>query len=542
MITHVVNLLVTLGATLIGYGLYNVSRVIYQELTSSTRDLPGPKTPSLLYGHLKEIQDPTKQQSIHEAWVREYGRVFQYKGLFNISRLYIADTKALDHILINSYDYQKPQDARYILAGLVGPGVLVVEKDEHKRQNPAFSAGRIREYTQIFLEKAAQLRDIWRAKSARQGHSTRRIDVLSWLSKMTLDVIGLAGFNYSINALTDQKSELNDAFDAMFNTESQSTFITRLKATFPIFRLLRTERDTRIQLAQDTMARIGNQLLRESKAQAAATGEKQSNRDLLSLLVRANMSSDIPESQRMSDRDVLAQVPTFIVAGHETTSNGTAWALFALTQDLRVQTKLREELFTIDTDNPTMDQLNALPYLDMVVRESLRMHPPAPYVHRQSMKDDILPLRNPVIDCKGEVHHTIRKTRMFCFNRVRKGQIMMVPIIAVNRDKSIWGEDADEFRPERWESISEASSEVPGVWGNMLTFLGGPRACIGYRFALIELKALLFTLVRAFEFELGVPPTDIAKKLSGVVQKPVLVTEPNGVNQMPLLIKRYNRA
>lgn len=57
MIIHVVNFLVTLGATLIGYGLYNVSRVIYQELTSSTRDLPGPKTPSLLYGHLKEIQD-----------------------------------------------------------------------------------------------------------------------------------------------------------------------------------------------------------------------------------------------------------------------------------------------------------------------------------------------------------------------------------------------------------------------------------------------------------------------------------------------------
>lgn len=55
------------------------------------------------------------------------------------------------------------------------------------------------------------------------------------------------------------------------------------------------------------MARIGNQLLRESKAQAAATGEKQSNRDLLSLLVRANMSSDIPESQRMSDKDVLAR-------------------------------------------------------------------------------------------------------------------------------------------------------------------------------------------------------------------------------------------
>jgi hypothetical protein len=82
---------------------------------------------------------------------------------------------------------------------------------------------------------------------------------------------------------------------------------------------------------------------------------------------------------------------------------------------------------------------------------------------------------------------------------------MLIPIVAVNRDKSIWGEDANEFRqaisitflstdtflpficrPERWESIPEASSAIPGVWGNMLTFLGGPRACIGFRFSVIE--------------------------------------------------------
>lgn len=59
--------------------------------------------------------------------------------------------------------------------------------------------------------------------------------------------------------------------------------------------------------AQDTMARIGNQLLRESKAQAAGTSEEQSSHDLLSLLVRANMATDVPESQRMSDKDVLAR-------------------------------------------------------------------------------------------------------------------------------------------------------------------------------------------------------------------------------------------
>ncbi|KAG6823047.1 hypothetical protein H0H93_004334, partial [Arthromyces matolae] len=56
----------------------------------------------------------------------------------------------------------------------------------------------------------------------------------------------------------------------------------------------------------------------------------------------------------------------------------------------------------------------------------------------------------------------------------------------INRDKTIWGDDAHEFRPERWETVPEEANRIPGVWGNVLTFLGGPRACIGYRFSLVE--------------------------------------------------------
>jgi len=141
-----------------------------------------------------------------------------------------------------------------------------------------------------------------------------------------------------------------------------------------------------------------------------------------------------------------------------------------------------------------------------------------------------------VIDRHGKVHETIR---------INKGQKLVISIVAMNRDKAIWGEDADDFRPERWESISEASSTVPGVWGNMLTFSGGPHACIGFRFSLIEMKVLLFTLVRAFEFDLAVPSKDILKKSGAIVQglqRPVLATDPNGARQMPMLIKPYNRA
>jgi cytochrome P450 len=89
-------------------------------------------------------------------------------------------------------------------------------------------------------------------------------------------------------------------------------------------------------------------------------------------------------------------------------SSGLTWALFALSQDPRVQAKLREELLTVNTDNPTMDVLNALPYLDMVVRETLRIHCPIAASVRAAINDDMLPLSTPITDRKGRVHEHIK--------------------------------------------------------------------------------------------------------------------------------------
>lgn len=102
------------------------------------------------------------------------------------------------------------------------------------------------------------------------------------------------------------------------------------------------------------------------------------------------------------------EIPTFLVAGHETTSTATAWALFALTQSPESQTKLRNELLSVSTDNPTMDELNDLPYLDAVIRETLRVHSPVPSTMRVAVKDDILPLGDPVRTTNGEMIDCIR--------------------------------------------------------------------------------------------------------------------------------------
>ena len=136
----------------------------------------------------------------------------------------------------------------------------------------------------------------------------------------------------------------------------------------------------------------------------------------------------------------LAEVPTFLVAGHETTASATTWCLGDLSQSPAVLAKLREELFSIPTDTPTMEQLNALPYLDLVVRESLRMHPVIANTARAAERADVIPLAEPVTDAKGNVLTELP---------VAKGTVVHIPILAIQRLPALWGADADQFRCAR---------------------------------------------------------------------------------------------
>ncbi|KAJ7718641.1 cytochrome P450 [Mycena metata] len=512
------------------YLLWKILNGLYAELTSPLRYLPGPKSSHWFYGNLLEVA-ADEHSGLEERYVKEYGRTFKYHWLFGKASLYTTDAKAVHHFLSNTEIYQKSPSLRFSLSRVVGPGVLVMEGDAHKKQrkimNPAFGAPQIRELTEIFVEKSIQLRNIWAAQATRDG-GTARVEIVSWLSKATLDIIGLAGFNYNINALGaehgDTPDELAEAFETVVKSETGFNFFRLLQVLFPVLQSI----PVRPTKSQATIMRIGRKLLADSKQEIKANGTFETGRarDLLNLLVRANTSKDIPANQQLSDEDVIAQVPTFLVAGHETTSTAVTWALFALTQNKAAQTRLREELLNVSTETPDMEELNALPYLDWVVRETLRVHAPVPSTSRIAMRDDVVQLGTPFTDSKGKVQDSVR---------VRKGDSISIPILALNRDAEIWGPDAMEFVPERWETA--ASNNIPGIWGHMLTFIGGPRSCIGFRFSLIEMKALLFTLIRGLEFELAVPIEDIGKKSTAIVQLPIVRSEPAAGNQMPLLVR-----
>ncbi|KAG8815206.1 hypothetical protein FRC19_001183 [Serendipita sp. 401] len=248
-------------------------------------------------------------------------------------------------------------------------------------------------------------------------------------------------------------------------------------------------------------------------------------------MILSSLNEKEDSGKTLSDEEVLHQIPTFLLAGHETTSTSTTWTILSLAEHPEIQKKLRSELLTLDTESPSMEDLNSLPYLDAVVRESLRYHSVVSGTLRVASQDDVIPLEKPFMDKSGNLRDCIP---------ISKGDTIFIPIRWFNRTTSIWGEDAKAFNPDRWKAVPKDTYAIPGVWGNQLTFLGGPRACIGYRFALVEMKALLFFLVRNFEFELAVPAEDITRR-PGVVTRPAVKSELSKGNQLPMFIRAAPR-
>ncbi|KAI9452898.1 cytochrome P450 [Lactarius psammicola] len=514
---------------------------------SPLRNVPGPKEAQWLRGDFVDVQEPDSSR-LQEEWVRTYGHVTRYYSRFGTPRLLTVDPVAIAYILQNSEIFQKSDFLKFSLGTLTGRGLLFVEGPEHRRQrkvmNPAFGPAQVRKFTSLFLEKSLELRDIWADLSSKSTRKDGKLgfNAFVWLNKVTLDIIGLAGFNYSFNSLHSPDEKQNELYESIRSllTIKGGEFMFILQLFFPLFRIIPTARSRALSRSLEVIRRIGSRLIQDKKAavlselslDGSGIVEKHDvqGHDLLSLLIKSNIASDIPESMRMSDEEIISQVPTFLLAGHETSSTAIAWTLFALSCHPAVQTTLRGELRTCPTDMPTTDQLNALPYLEGVVREVLRLYAPVSATQRIAMHDAEIPLQKPFKDNRGIMQSSIW---------VSKGDSVAVPIRLLNRSTEIWGEDANEFRPERWESVPEAVHALPSVYGHLVTFIAGAHACIGYRFSVVEIKALLFTLVRAFEFELALPAEDIVRKTS-IVGRPVVASNPGAGPQLPLLIRPAN--
>lgn len=527
-------------AALYGY-LY-----VYRYATLPYRNLPGPEPTSFLWGSLMEII-VAPPSIMHEKWQKEYGSTFKYRTISGAWRVTSTDPGFLSYILNHDELFPKPPHSQKFLWRLLGPGLVTVEGEHHARQrrvvSPAFSTKALKDQAPIFFDKANELRDKLLLFVEGKGDERpalppapgdeekggRKIDVMKYLGQMAVDVIGQAGFGSDLASLKGEPKPLAEAFRIMMGSGLSPGPIQVLKTFVPFLGWIPTKADRLLdesnKVAHAEAAAIIAERTREVRA-AGAVDEGAFGKDLLSLLLKSNMSSDLRPDQRMTDEDVFAQVTTFMLAGNETSATALTWMLWRLAQNPDMQARLRAECNELD--HPDFSTINQLPYLEAVVRESLRLDSPVPATMRRTQQDVTVPLSKPIIGRDGTQMTEVR---------LRKGTTVMVPIHVVNWAQDNWGPDSKQFNPDRWLKEEAAYKyQNPGVFANLMTFNHGPHNCIGYRFSLAEIKVTLYTLIRALSFEL-LPSKPKFEMKTGIVMRPIVVGEEKEGPQMPLLVR-----
>ncbi|KAF8123206.1 cytochrome P450 [Boletus edulis] len=391
---------------------------------------------------------------------------------------------------------------------------------QRKSLTPAFSVAAIRQLTTIFYDSAYKAKDAWDVLIESRGGDSAIIEVQSWMNHISPDTTGLAGFSHNFGALGGKHASVTEVFDT-FITSPRATALNKglilLGQVFPLLAHFPTSRTKLFQKLNVAMEEISNVLLAQTKKELEmSVVEDKGERSMIGLLIKGASGNS---GFRLTKDEVIAQMKLLLVAAYETVSVSMTWALLELSRHSDVQTRLRNELLAHGTD-PTYDQLtDGLPYLDAVVHEVLRIHLPILEVTRVAVEDHVIPLSQPI--------------------RTEFGK----PVNSITIAKGTLGEDAKLFRPSRWledkdgqNGIPAKAKEIPGH-RQLLTFVDGPRACLGKNFALTEFKAVLTVLVKNYVFELRDGVNSKIEIGRGVFPRPKLAGEVGC--QLPLRARPY---
>ncbi|GJE93558.1 cytochrome P450 [Phanerochaete sordida] len=481
--------------------------------------IPGPKA-SWLYGNIKDFVYQQNVGDLDFQFMKEYGRVWRMRSPLGTDILTIADPKALQHCFHKADElYGKRVESTEISRMMMGKGIVWASGPDHERQrkiiSPAFTTAQIRSFLPFFRAGAARLTQKWRDELVPGAFSEGTpVPINKWFSRATLDILGETAFDYNFGAVDDKENEVSKAFHEMFLDSRmrppkwdllfKRTWYFLPKSLYPLIQHVPTREFMRFHRCKVVVDRVSQRLINEKRE--AVLAESQSSRDIFSVLVRANVSTN-PKS-RLSDEELVSQMATLVLAGHVTTSTTLTWLLYELASHQDFQTKMREEIAAARSRlqergevDFSIEDLEGMPLTTSCLKETLRYHTPVYHLFRQAEADDVIPLEQPIRTTSGKYVTEIP---------IAAGQQVLYSICAYQRLPEIWGEDADLWNPMRFLDGNLDKQSKVGLYSNLMSFGAGTRGCLGWRFTIVETLAIIVELVENFKFE---PTEDTAKVL-----------------------------
>ncbi|CAN9307307.1 unnamed protein product [Alternaria sp. RS040] len=501
----------TLAASLVIFLVYKIE--VHPRLFNAFRHLPTARggLPFLGHGFL-QFTNPRGQAYLDMANSIPNQGLIHFYGFMNVSHILLVSNEALSEVLVRrAYAFTKPAVARRLLSQILGPSLLILEGDEHKylrkRIQPAFGHRNVQDLCPLFWSKAIDMVETMEQSAAFTDSTDFVVDVLPWGNKGTLDAIGLAALGKDFNTLREP-NELTDLYELVTGSKEGVRLLFIANALLPawLLRLLPRKFNRDIEDARIRLRQLCSTFVEERKKEVT---ENSGQKALLLQLI---------QSGTLTDDELVGQLLTIIGAGYEPTSATLTWTLWLLATHPAWQDSLRAELrshipyrfFANDAERFTeFATLDTLPILNAVVNETLRLMPTSPITSRVATEDT-----------------TVLGTAIPAGTR-----LWIVPA-AMNRFASFYSETADAFDPGRW--IYEDSGRANNH-GNahtnyaFLTFLHGPRKCIGAGYAKVELRAFIAAFVGSFEFEM-------ADK--SYVPQPAGITAVKPRDGLPLRLKR----
>ncbi|KAL9537251.1 hypothetical protein MBANPS3_011946 [Mucor bainieri] len=304
------------------------------------------------------------------------------------------------------------------------------------------------------------------------------VNMSVYLKKYTFDAITTAGFGHNANAIGDKESEWVHLYTSLMDGSTDPFFYL-----FPIFDTkLRWMFPSRTKIHQNVEVFLSKitSIIEDKRTSIAnkdyGTAVEDNEKDLCTLMIEAEASS----GGKLSNEEMMNDLLAFVLAADDTTANALCSAMYYLATHQDMQQKLREEAIEWLGDGadvcPTVEQTKEMPYLNMIIKETLRIMGPA---------------------AQGQARIATADTQLGDYF-IPKGSIVTVDLISLQHDATIW-EDPYTFNPERFNQENENITRRNGGW---MPFGSGQRQCVGMNMSLAEQRVLLSMMAKKFYWSL----------------------------------------